>query len=442
MEIKHYFDEGLAHSSYSILSGNEVILIDPARDSEPYQKYASDKNAKITKVIETHPHADFISSHKELAKDGAKIYVSKLYGAEYPHETFDDGDKITLESGTLEAINTPGHSPDSISILAKDKEGNQLAVFTGDTLFIGDVGRPDLRENVGNIKEQRESLAKKMYSSLREKLMVLDPSIMVYPAHGSGSLCGKALSDKHYSTLAEQLETNYALQDMSQNEFVGKLLEDQPYIPKYFGYDVDLNKKGAPDFPETLHKVEYIDSEKDFDKEAVIIDSRDAARFAAVHIEGSINLQDGDKFETWLGSIVSPSEKISLIAESKEKAETLLNKASKIGYELLIDKVLITDAIGDKEMQKFDYSKFKENKDSFTIVDVRNSGEVSNGKYFEEAINIPLPELRERASEIPTGKPVVVHCAAGYRSAAAASILNDKLTAPVYDMSTRIEDWK
>lgn len=442
MEIRHYFDEGLAHSSYSILSGEEIVLVDPARDTSAYKEYARVNGAKITKVIETHPHADFVSSHKELIGEGATVYVSKLYGADYPHETFDDGDKIKLADGTLEAMNTPGHSPDSISVLARDEYGNQIAVFTGDTLFIGDVGRPDLRENVGNMTEMRESLARKMYSSLRNKLMTLDPKVMVYPAHGSGSLCGKALSDKHYSTLQEQLDSNYALQDMSEDTFVKTLLEDQPYIPKYFGYNVNLNKGGAPDYLDTITNVELIDSLQEISKGTVVIDSRPAELFAEGHLEGAINLQDGEKFETWLGSIVGPEEKITLIADSKNQAKTLISKAAKIGYELLIDKVVIADRIEGEKSKGLDYEAFKSDKGKFTIVDVRNKGEVEEGKYFDTSINIPLPELRERANELPQDKPVLVHCAAGYRSAAAASILESKLDAPVYDLSTRVEEWK
>ncbi|MCX7877679.1 MAG: MBL fold metallo-hydrolase, partial [Ignavibacteria bacterium] len=195
MVIKQFEDKNLAHYSYAVYSKGEVALIDPARDVSQYYEFAGSLNGKITVVIETHPHADFVSSHLEIHKTtGATIYVSELVGAEYPHQSFDEGDAIILGDITLKAINTPGHSPDSISIVVIDEKGKPYAVFTGDTLFIGDCGRPDLREKAGAITAKREELARQMYYSLRNKLMTLPDDVLVYPAHGAGSLCGKGLS--------------------------------------------------------------------------------------------------------------------------------------------------------------------------------------------------------------------------------------------------------
>jgi glyoxylase-like metal-dependent hydrolase (beta-lactamase superfamily II) len=192
MEIKQFEDKNLAHFSYAIVSNGEIALIDPARDPQPYYDFAKQNTAKIIAVIETHPHADFVSSHLEIKNTaGATIYVSKLLSADYPHQTFDEGDAIVLGTITLKSLNTPGHSPDSISIVAIDEAGKEKAVFTGDTLFIGDCGRPDLREQAGAITAQRAELAKDMYHSLRNKLMTLPDDVLVYPAHGAGSLCGK-----------------------------------------------------------------------------------------------------------------------------------------------------------------------------------------------------------------------------------------------------------
>src|SRR5690606_15650826 len=254
-------DKGLAHFSYSVLVGRKTILIDPARNPQPYYDFAAAHDAEIVGVIETHPHADFVSSHLDIHQaTGASIYVSELVGADYPFEAFDEGDEIDLGEGILmRAIHTPGHSPDSISVVLSEN-GKDKAVFTGDTLFIGDVGRPDLREKAGKLQAKREELARSMYHSTREKLMILDDEVLVYPAHGSGSLCGKSLSDANSSTIGQEKMSNYALQEMTEEDFVKILLEDQPFIPKYFPYDVALNKQGAPDYKKSLQKVDVLKS--------------------------------------------------------------------------------------------------------------------------------------------------------------------------------------
>ena len=209
MIIQQFYDEGLAHASYAIVRLGKMVVVDPSRDPQPYYEFAASQQADIVGVIETHPHADFISSHLEIYQTtGATIYASKLLGAEYPHQTFDDGDFIQLADIKLKAINTPGHSPDSICVLAVDELGTEKAIFTGDTLFIGDVGRPDLREHVGNITAAKEELARQMYRSTRNKIMTLPHHVLVYPAHGSGSLCGRHLSPDLDSTIGRDLREN------------------------------------------------------------------------------------------------------------------------------------------------------------------------------------------------------------------------------------------
>lgn len=444
MKIEQFYDKGLAHASYAILSGKEVAVIDPARDPKQYLDYAEKNNARIVAVIETHPHADFVSSHKEIAqKTGAKIYVSKLLGADYPHEGFDEGDTLKLGDIILKSINTPGHSPDSISVVLEDDEGKTKAVFTGDTLFIGDVGRPDLREKAGNIQAKREQLAEDMYHSTREKLMTLPEETLVYPAHGAGSLCGKNLSSDTVSTIGREKKENYALQEMGKEEFVSLLLEDQPFIPKYFGFDVAVNKKGAENFEKSIQDVPRIESNSNLESGVLIVDTRPQSDFRKGHVKGALNIMDGGKFETWLGSIVGPEEKFYLIADDKETLESVIRKSAKIGYEVNIKGALLNPENAKETSSEFDLNDFKSNPDKFTIVDVRNEGEVKNtGKKFSNSINIPLPELRERANEVPTDKPVVVHCAAGYRSAAGASILNSKIeNTPILDLGEDINQF-
>jgi hydroxyacylglutathione hydrolase len=424
MILQQFYDKGLAHGSYALIRTGKMIVIDPARDPQPYYDFAVQHDADIVGVIETHPHADFVSSHLEIHQTtGAVIYTSKLTGAEYPHETFDDGDTIQLNDIKLKAINTPGHSPDSICILVEDEEGKETALFTGDTLF------------VGNITAKKEELARQMYHSTRDKLMKLPHSVIVYPAHGPGSLCGKNMSPDLQSTIGRELRENYALQLMDELQFVKTLTTDQPFIPKYFGYDVETNKQGAPSFINSVDAVLKLDKDAVLEKNTLIIDTRPKQDFRNGHIKGSINLQNGDKFETWLGSIVGPGEKFYLIAADEAELDTMIKKAAKIGYEQNIKAALLSPAAATEKSAELDLSNFLRHTENYTVVDVRNTNETEEKLIFKNAITIPLPELRERISEIPSDKPIVVHCAAGYRSAAAVSIVNGEINnVPVYDL--------
>lgn len=450
MEIKQFEDKNLAHYSYAIMSNGEVALIDPARNPQLYYDFAKQHNAKITTLIETHPHADFVSSHLEIHNTtDATIYVSKLLGAEYEHQTFDDGDAIVLGGITLKAINTPGHSPDSISIVAIDENGNEKAVFTGDTLFISDCGRPDLREQAGAITAARADLAKQMFHSLRNKLMTLPDDVLIYPAHGAGSLCGKGLSEQNSSTIRAEKFSNWSLQNMSEEEFVKELLADQPFIPKYFPFDVGVNKKGADGYATSISKVqqkEPVMSEGyaiSLNPDVLIIDTRLQEQFKKSHLKNAINLMNDTKFETWLGSVVNPDEPFYLIAENETELKQLIERTAKIGYEKQIALAFVLD-YGDTEMKFFDSEELKNNEDAFTIIDIRNHSEVKTNKIFANAIHIPLHELRERINEIPLHKPILVHCAGGYRSAAGSSIIKSKLnsTSQVYDLSEAVKQFQ
>ena len=445
MELKQFVDTGLAHHAYVVISEGQAAVIDPARDPQPYYDFAKARGAQIVAVIETHPHADFVSSHREIAEaTGATIYVSKLVGADYPHQGFDDGDALTLGKVTLAAMNTPGHSPDSISVLLKDEQGQDHALFSGDTLFVGDVGRPDLRETVGNMTAQREALARMMYHTTREKLLPLADEVLVYPAHGAGSLCGKALGADPFTTIGREKQHNRAMSaDISEEAFVSELLADQPFIPKYFTHDVGLNKEGAPGYAEAIAAVPRLAADAKLETGVLVVDARPEHAFKQGHLAGAINLQDGGKFETWLGSIVGPDERFYLIAPDEATRESLIGKAAKIGYEGNMAGVLLPPPNLPASSQYLDEAAFRANPAAFTVLDVRNYGEVASGRFFAQAVNIPLPELRERLSELPTDKPIVVHCAAGYRSAAGHSIVEAGLAdAQAYDLSTAINDYK
>jgi len=425
MKIEQFEDQGLAHFSYAILSecARQIVLIDPARDPQPYYDYAQAHDATIVAVIETHPHADFVSSHLEIAQaTGAVIRVSRLLGADYAHEAFDEGQDFRVGKLTFRALNTPGHSPDSLSIVLS-REGHDVAVFTGDTLFIGDVGRPDLRENAGHQTATREALAKQLYRSLRDKLLSLAADVLVYPAHGAGSLCGKALSEAKSSTIGAEKAGNPMLRPLSEAAFVQELLADQPFIPKYFGYDVALNKAGAPAYAPSVQQVPRLAASAALAAGVVVIDTRPEAEFKKGHVEGALNIQQGGKFETWLGALVGPDELFYLIAADEATRENLIQKTAKIGYELLLKGALVGTPATEATMPVLDVNQFREHPENYTIVDIRNAAEHRDEPIFAGSLHIPLPELRERAHEIPTEKPVVVHCAGGYRSAAGSSIV-------------------
>lgn len=447
MQIKQWEDKNLSQFSYGILSDCEkkVILIDPARNPQQYLDWAKENKAQIVGIIETHPHADFISSHLELWQlTGATIYTHSLVGAAYPHLSFDEGAAIELGKIRLTALHTPGHSPDSISVLL-EHDGKQKAVFTGDTLFIGDCGRPDLREGAGNLKSKREDLAKQMYHSLRDKLATLNDDVLVYPAHGAGTLCGKNLGKESSSTIGQEKQTNWSLQEATEEEFVKNLLADQPFIPAYFAFDVELNRIGAAPLKKSVDAVGLIENPSDefiknLDSSLWVVDVRKEYDFKEGHLPHSINLMVDGKYETWLGTIIKPGEKFYLAGENKEQLLKAVERAAAIGYETAIAGAFVISDGPVKEAE-IDVSMFKNNIEAYTVVDVRNTSEVKEKKIFSNSISIPLAEIRERVAEIPTGKPVVVHCAGGYRSAAASSIVHSKLNGKVavFDLGEAIK---
>ncbi len=419
-----------------------MAIIDPERDPMQYYVFAKENNARIVAVIETHPHADFVSSHLQIHKEtGATIYNSEKLGADYPHKAFDEGDKLKIGKASLRALNTPGHSPDSITIVAE--EGGETVLFTGDTLFIGDVGRPDLREKAGNMKAKRQELAQMMYDTMENQFTNIPNDAVVYPAHGAGSLCGKNLSSDSSSTLGNERMGNWAFKEQSKEEFVSTLLDSQPFIPSYFGFNVDINKTGAETLRKALAKVPL---KMNASEEGLIVDTRAEEVFKKGHLKGSINIQatsEDDIFETWLGSIIEPREAFHLVIDNPEDLEILLNRVGKVGYEKQLKSIFTLE---DKNLEKsstLDLRDFKDHPDKYTIIDVRNKSEVKEGKFFDSALSHPLNDLRNSADQIPTDKPMVVHCTGGYRSAAGSSILSKEIkNTPVYDLGENVNDFK
>ncbi|MEQ8218533.1 MAG: MBL fold metallo-hydrolase [Arenibacter sp.] len=442
MKVKQFEYKPLSHYSYALISDGEMAVIDPERNPMQYYAIARANNAKIIAVIETHPHADFVSSHLQIHNEtGAIIYNSEKLGAEYPYTPFDEGHSIKIGNATLNAINTPGHSPDSITVVAT--QGDETVLFTGDTLFIGDVGRPDLREKAGNIKAKRQELAEAMYHTIQHKFTELPDSAVVYPAHGAGSLCGKSLSEANSSTLGNERIGNWAFKKQTQNQFVAKLLDSQPFIPSYFGFNVDVNKSGAANLRTAIAAVPFM---MNTSVDGLIVDVRNEIEFKKGFLKGSINIpatSEESRFETWLGAIVEPKEKFSLVIDNPEDLDHILNRVAKIGYENQLQAVVTLPEGNLIKLPQMDINDFRNNPEKYTILDVRNKSEVEEEKFFENALSHPLNELRKTANKIPTDKPIVVHCAGGYRSAVGSSILAKELKdIQVLDLGEQINEFK
>lgn len=447
MIIEQIYDKALAHGSYAIESNGQVALVDPGRNPEPYIEFAKKHNGAIVAVFETHPHADFASSHIEFQnRFNAKIYVNPKVGVSYDYEPMEHEDTVKIGHITIKALFTPGHSPDHNSYLAIDKNGKEQAVFTGDALFIGDVGRPDLREGAGNIQVNRKELAGMMFDTVHDIFAKLPNDMVVYPTHGAGSLCGKNISDELTSTIGVQKEENWAFQISDKDRFMDSFLEGQSFIPKYFPHSVEINREGVAPMAESVNAVPRITDLNQLEDGITIIDTRDEDIFKKGHLKGAINIQsiETGKFETWLGAIIAPGEPFYLVSADDEALRTAIDRTAKIGYEKFIKGAFKSPSTGLVHCNEIPLENFKLHPEAYTIIDIRNKPEVETEKFFDSSINIPLPELSERIGEVPTDQPIVVHCAGGFRSTIGTSILNKNLSnqVSVYDLSDKIEAWK
>ena len=439
-QVEQFEDKGLAHFSYAVMVDKKIILIDPQRNPQPYYDFALKNAAKIAGVVETHPHADFVSSHLEIHKEfNVPIYCSSLTKSKYPQTTFDEGEVIKLsDSVGLRSLNTPGHAPDHIAVVLFE-EGKDKIVFSGDSLFLGDVGRPDLLDYSKESDKQRKYLAELMYETIHEKFAKLNDDVVVYPSHGAGSLCGKSIRKAASSTIGYEKKTNYAFERRSKDEFVKLLLSDQPFIPKYFAHDVHLNHQGAAELKASIGKVKVLPKNYQTGPNAIVVDSRPQKDFKGSHLRNAINIQSSGPFETWLGSIVAPESKFYLVAGDQQGLDMALRKTAAIGYEVNIEGALIYDSPNGETTERFDALSFNPADNKFTYLDVRSGREVDHQPILDGSINIPLYELADRISEIPKDKPILVYCGSGYRSATGASILQLQLPSiQVYDLSTDV----
>jgi len=431
----------------------ECAVIDPQRDVDQYIEEANKEGLTITYIIETHLHADFVSGHKELSqRTGAKIIFGRNANAAFEYMPVKDGDSIKIGTVTLSFIETPGHTPESICILAKD-ESDQLPakLFSGDTLFIGDVGRPDL---VGSKGFTAKQMAAMMYESLHEKLLKLSDDVEIFPAHGAGSLCGKHLSSERSSTLGQQKKFNYALKPMSKEAFIETLIKDQPEIPAYFTQDVEINRLGALPLealpsPRNLSPNEAAITTK-LQQGALIIDLRPAIDFAAGHIEGALNIGLGGQFASWAGTLISIGTPIVLVANDKTQVDQAVMRLARVGIESVIGyfqsdiKAWIEAGFKVIESSVTSVAELKqalECSSDLIVLDVRRVNEYNDG-HVPNAINIPLAELSQNISKIQKNRPIAIICESGYRSAIAKSILERDGIKPVTNVLGGTAAWK
>jgi hydroxyacylglutathione hydrolase len=456
MILKQYYLGCLAHASYLIADEgtHHAAIVDPQRDIDQYIEDARKQDLVIRHVFLTHFHADFIAGHLELRdRTGAEIYLGAQGHAEYPFVPMKDGDALELGNVLLKVLETPGHTPESISIVVYDLQKNAdqaAAVFTGDTLFVGDVGRPDLRAALGWSANQ---LGGMLYDSLHQKLLALPSETRILPAHGAGSLCGKALGSENSSTIGIQRRVNYALQPMDKESFISLVLADQPDAPAYFTYDAILNTKDRITLEKALQrslKPLGVDEASGLKHAgAQLLDVRDPAYFAAAHLVGSINIGLGGKYATWAGTILDRERPIVIVAEpgQEQEAETRLGR---IGFDhiagYLEGGMNALDARPDlvRRTDRIDATRLAEELASANppaVLDVRGPRE-RDEKRIEGSLHVPLNHLDEHLEEIPRGRRLVVHCATGYRSSIAASILRCRGFADVADLAGGIGAWE
>ncbi|HEX3143024.1 MAG TPA: MBL fold metallo-hydrolase [Pyrinomonadaceae bacterium] len=434
MYFKQFYLGCLAHASYLIGAAGEAAVVDPQRDVDQYIEEANAHQLKIRYIIETHLHADFISGHRELAdKTGAEIVFGKQAGVTFDHRAVKDGDELTIGHVTLRIMETPGHTPESICVLAIDtmNSAEPAKLLTGDTLFIGDVGRPDLAGGKGYTPQM---MAGMMYDSLHEKILRLDDSAEVYPAHGAGSMCGKNLSTETSSTIGQQRKFNYALQPMTKDQFVAIMTTDLPEAPAYFSKDAEINRSGAEALdhlakPQAMSPAEVREASQ---HGCVVLDVRTAAEFGAGHVPGSLNIGLSGQFASWAGSLIPLTAHVIIVASSPEQIDEAQMRLARVGLErvsgYLAGGVDGWRAAGFEVAQvpQISVAELKDLLNSnpdLQLIDVRRPAEYGSG-HAPRAVTAPLAKFRETFPTLNLNPdvPSAIICAGGYRSSAATSI--------------------
>ncbi|GAB3843276.1 rhodanese-like domain-containing protein [Micromonospora andamanensis] len=453
MLFTQYYLDCLSQASYLIADDTtgRAILVDPRRDIDEYLTDAQSRGLTIEGVINTHFHADFLAGHLEVAAaTGAWIGYGRRAETEYPIRKLTDGDRISLGEVTLQIMETPGHTPESVSVLVYEHADDTVpyGVLTGDALFIGDVGRPDLLASFGVTADELGSM---LYHSVHRKLMALPDAVRVFPAHGAGSACGKNLSTERQSTIGEQRRTNYACAPMSEEQFVALVTGGQPAAPGYFAFDAVLNRKARELFDHArparpLTPAEFLAARADG---AVVVDTRDPHEYAAGHLRGAINIPADGRFAETAGSVVAPERTILVVAH-QGREEEVVTRLARIGFDHVTGylpepedafREMVAELTPASRVTATELRDALDRAEPPRVLDVRNAGERDNGA-IDGSLHIPLAELPRRLDEVPNDRPVVVHCAGGYRSSVAASLLRAAGRTDVADLLGGYGAWQ
>jgi hydroxyacylglutathione hydrolase len=434
MEFMQFYLGCLAHASYLIGSEGEAAVVDPRRDVDEYIEEARARGLEIRYVIETHLHADFVSGHRELAeRTGAEIVFGAQAGAAFPHRAVRDGDELRIGALVLRFLETPGHTPESISVLVTDTAAapEPRMVLTGDTLFIGDVGRPDLAGAKGFAPE---TMAGMLYDSLHGKLLRLPDGVEVYPAHGAGSLCGRNMSSERSSTIGHQRRTNYALQPMSKDDFIRMMTADLPEAPAYFPLDVALNRQGAAplrDRPLPPALAPEMAAQLG-EQGATFLDVRPASAFGAGHVPRSVNIGLSGQFASWAGTLLPAGHSLLIVGEDEAGVSEAIMRLARVGLENVAGYLQGGVAAWDRAGRPVGTlpqiavdelrARVREGHAGLQVVDVRRPGEYAAG-HVPGALSRPLHRLEREVGTLDPTRPTAVICAGGYRSSAAASLL-------------------
>ena len=430
MYFEQFYLGCLAHASYMIGSEGEAAVVDPQRDVDLYLKAAAERGLTIRHIFETHLHADFVSGHVELARrTGAKIYIGARAGAEFRHVPLTDGFELRMGKVRIQALETPGHTPESMCLVltAEEKGPQPWAVLTGDTLFIGDVGRPDLSPQFTS-----QQLAGMLYDSLQTRLLTLPDETLVYPAHGAGSLCGRNMRADRFSTIGTERLTNYALQIRKRDEFIRQMTENLPARPEYFFQDAQINRQGAPalgDLPR-MKAISPKELQSLIQQDVFALDVRPVADFAAAHVPGSINVALSGQFATWAASVLGLKARPVLVADTPEQYEEARTRLARVGIEDLRGFLdggikawqqagLPVATLPEMTVQELDQQL---GQGKLRVLDVRREPEWQTG-HIAGAAWWPLDRFKVSAPEIDPAVPLAVHCAGGYRSVIACSLL-------------------
>jgi len=453
MFLEQYYLDCLSHASYLIgdESTGRAVVVDPQRDVSLYVDDAAHRGLRIERVIETHVHADFLSGHLELAEAAGAVisYGDAVQGIEYPFEPLAHGSRLSLGEVELEVRATPGHTPESISIVVRAHPHDEpYAVLTGDTLFIGDVGRPDLLSSIGVTADE---LARSLYRSLHEQLLTLPDATRVFPAHGAGSACGKQLSTEKQSTIGEQRRLNYALAPMTEDAFVQAVTEGQSVPPAYFAFDAARNREARPTLaedvePSAMTLAEVLAAQADG---AVVLDTRDPMDFAAGHFRGAINVSLGGRFAEWAGDVLRPDARVVLVSNPGTDHEARV-RLGRIGFDTVLGHldgalaVLATHPEISERSSRLTTKELESRRRDLSglqLLDVRNPGETDRG-VIPGARPTPLPRLVDALPELERDAPTVVYCQGGARSAVAASVLVAHGFSDVSDVLGGYEAWR